>query len=103
MEIDFENEYLEDIYQGIRITGKPKYQKDVINKFIKVVNILKSIPRIETMFQMNSLNYEKLLGNRADLSSVRVTIQFRLEFRELTNPQGKVFKFTITDLSNHYK
>ena len=103
MEVEFENECLAGIYHGQEIRGKPIYQQVVINKFIKTVNIIKAVPRIETMFQMNSLNYEKLSGNKIGLSSVRVTLQFRLEFREVTDPKGKVFKFTIIELSNHYK
>lgn len=103
MEIVIENDYLMDIYEGRAVKGKPKYQPEVIKKFIKTVNILKAIPTVETMFQINSLNYEKLCGNKNGYSSVRVTIHYRLEFREVSNDEGLVQKFIITDLSNHYK
>ena len=103
MEIDFENEYLADIYEGKRAKGKPIFEQDIEKKFIKTVNMLKSIPRVETLFQMNSLNYEKLSGNKNGFSSVRVTKQFRLEFREIINSESKVFKFIISNLSNHYE
>ncbi len=103
MEIEFENEYLADLYEGKKVKGKPVYQQEIIKKFIKTVNILKSTPRIETLFQMNSLNYEKLSGDKNGFNSVRVTKQFRLELREIMSPENKIFKFIISGLSNHYE
>jgi proteic killer suppression protein len=100
MNIEYDNEYLRALFEGSLSRGKPKYQKDVINRFIKTVNILRGIPRIETLYQLNSLNYEKLSGD--DLSSVRVTSKYRLEFLEIKNQDNEVICFVIKELSNHY-
>ena len=50
-------------------------------KYIKVVNILKQANAVEDLFPFNSLNYEKLSGNKVGIESVRVTDKYRLEFR----------------------
>ena len=98
MEIEFDNEELSTIYQ----TGKPPkgYQPNVIKAFIKTVKILQANKRIEDLYKLNSLNFEALT-NRQGFYSVRVTLQYRLEFKY--NINGTVTIITITKLSNHYK
>ena len=98
MEIEFDNEELSTIYQ----TGKtPKgYQPDVIKAFFKTIRILEANKRIEDLYKMNSLNFEALT-NRQGFYSVRVNLQYRLEFKY--NINGTVTVITITKLSNHYK
>ena len=103
MEVFIENEYLADIYEGRELQCKPKFQQDVIARFIITVNILRAVTRIEGLYQINSLNYDKLLGNKAGYSSVRVTKQYRLEFLEVANKEGQIAKLIITNLSNHYR
>ena len=52
----------------------------------------------------NSLNYEKLKGDKEGLSSVRVNDQYRIEFEERTREGETIATIcNITDLSNHYK
>ena len=52
----------------------------------------------------NGLNYEKLKGDKAGLSSVRVNDQYRIEFEEKTvNDQSFATICNIVELSNHYK
>jgi len=52
----------------------------------------------------NSLNYERLEGDKAGLSSVRVNDQYRIEFEEYVRDGETVATIcNITDLSNHYK
>ena len=54
--------------------------------------------------QYNSLNYEKLTGDKKGLSFVRVNDQYRIEFEEYTKDGETVATIcNITDLSNHYK
>ena len=56
------------------------------------------------MFDYKSLNYEKLIGDKKGISSVRVNDQYRIEFEEELE-DGKTIATicNITDLSNHYK
>lgn len=52
----------------------------------------------------NSLNYERLKGNKQGLSSVRVNDQYRIEFEEVVVGEDIVATIcNIVDLSNHYK
>jgi len=52
----------------------------------------------------NSLNYEKLKGNKAGLSSARINDKYRIEFEEETVENQTVATIcNITELSNHYK
>ncbi len=54
--------------------------------------------------RINSLNYEKLKGDKMGLSSVRVNDQYRIEFEEYIEDGHSVATIcNITELSNHYK
>ena len=54
--------------------------------------------------QYNSLNYEKLKGEKIGISSVRVNDQYRIEFEERMKDGETVTTIcNIIDLSNHYK
>lgn len=56
------------------------------------------------LMQYNSLNYEKLKGEKIGLSSVRVNDQYRIEFEERMKDGETVTTIcNIIDLSNHYK
>ena len=53
---------------------------------------------------INSLNYERLEGNKEGLSSVRVNDQYRIEFEEeFEDGQTIATICNIIELSNHYK
>lgn len=50
-----------------------------------------------------SLRYEKLVGDKLGLSSVRVNDQYRIEFEEFVKDGETIASIcNITDLSNHY-
>ena len=62
------------------------------------------LPNVQSLLNFNSLNYEKLKGNKVGLSSVRVNDQYRIEFEEKVK-DGEILATicNITDLSNHYQ
>lgn len=61
-------------------------------------------PDVQVLLRYNSLNYEKLKGDKAGLSSVRVNDQYRVEFEEQVREGETIATIcNITDLSNHYK
>lgn len=104
MQIEFEREYLSTLYHTRTADKKHWFQPEVIKKYIKVVNILKQAKAVEDLFPFNSLNYEKLSGDKVGVEAVRVTGKYRLEFQTETN--GDKTKITICrlqELSNHYK
>jgi proteic killer suppression protein len=53
------------------------------------------------LFRFKALHYEKLIGDKAGLESVRVNDQYRIEFK--TSEEGEITICNITELSNHYK
>ena len=57
------------------------------------------------MYKRQSLNYEKLKGDKKGLSSLRINDQYRLEFREIANAGNQVVIeiCSLVDITNHYK
>ena len=50
------------------------------------------------------LHYEKLVGDKKGISSVKVNDQYRIEFTEETEDGKQIATIcNITELSNHYK
>ena len=104
MEIIFNEEYLREMYVSGKTDKKHRYQPQIIRKYIRVIDLMRDIDNILGLIKYNALNYEKLKGNKAGLSSVRVNDQYRIEFEEHTKDGEVVATIcNITDLSNHYK
>mgnify|MGYP000858009795 CR=1 FL=1 len=106
MKVEFEKEYLRDLYEtGKTKDKKHRFQPQVVNGYVKCVKALLRVIRMEDLFLIKSLNYEKLKGVKDGLSSVRINDQYRLEFYEISNPNN-VFEIEICelrDITNHYK
>jgi len=106
LEIEFEKEYLRELYEeGKTKNKKHRFQPQVIKQYIKTVNRVKNENRIEDLFVIKSLNYEKLSGDKIGLESVRVNDQYRIEFKsriEVELPEI-ITICSIIELSNHYK
>ena len=104
MQIVFKQEYLSNLYYNQIADKKHRFQPDVVKKYIKVVNILKNARVVEDLFPFNSLNYEKLSGDKDGIESVRVTDKYRLEFQTETFEKEVVVTIcNILELSNHYR
>lgn len=105
MEISFNNQLLIDLYEGIKIKDKQfSSNPNLIKQYIKTVNKIKSVEKVEQLFQYAGLNYEKLRGNLKGYSSVRINNQYRLIFEEVAG-QEKPFQivlFKLEEISNHY-
>lgn len=103
MLIQFNDLYLENLYMGKPIKGKPLYNIEVIIKFKKTVLKLEQIENSAQLKQFRSLNFEALKGNKKGLYSVRVNKQYRLEFK-IENDKIKLVEVILIEaLSNHYK
>ena len=104
MQIVLKQEYLSSLYYGQTADKKHRFQPEVIKKYIKVVNILKNARSVEDLFPFNSLNYEKLSGDKTGMESVRVNDKYRLEFQtERTDGEVIVTVCNILELSNQYQ
>ncbi len=81
MEINFEKEYLSELYYKAKCSDKKhRYQPQIIKRYIKVIDLLRAVEVVEDLFCFNSLNYEVLKGDKKGVESVRVNDQYRLEF-----------------------
>lgn len=106
MIIQFEEQYLEDLYaEGKTKSKKHRFQKTVILQYKKAIDKLRAAQRIEDLFPLASLNYEKLKGDKAGLESVRVNKQYRIEFESRIegDEPNTITICSIVELSNHYK
>ena len=105
MEISFDKEYLQELYEVGRTTDKKyRFQPHIVAKYQKTVAILKSVSRIEDLFLYNSLRYESLKGDKVEIESVCVNDQYRIEFTTIRVASETVLTIcNILELSNHYK
>lgn len=105
MEIKFDKEYLKELYfDGKTSDKKHRFQPPIVAKYRKTVDLLESVSVVEDLFRYHSLRYEKLLGDKEGLESVRVNDQYRIEF--ITTKVVSEIVVTvcnIVELSNHYK
>lgn len=102
MEITFEKDYLRELFfDGVTSDKQHRHQPQIVGKYVRVVNILDSVEKAADLYRFRALHYEKLVGDKAGLESVRVNDQYRLEFR--TSAEGGITICSISELSNHYK
>jgi toxin HigB-1 len=102
MLVKFHNDYLEKLFTGESLKGKPKFNDSVVSKFKKCVLILKSVESSIELIKFRGLNFEALKGDKKGLYSVRVDQSYRLEFK-LENDIIELAEIVIIeDLSNHY-
>jgi proteic killer suppression protein len=106
MEIKFQKEYLSNLYQGIVKPYKEyKSNPQLVKQYIKTINTLKSVTRVEQLYQIKSLQYEKKEGDLKGVSAVYVNKQYRILFNEVasTSDAFKINVLEIEDLSKHYE
>ena len=89
MEIHFDKEYLQQLYEEGKTKDK-KYRFQPQN--------------IEELYAIRSFHYEVLKGDKAGISSIRVNDQYRIEFTVKQSTSETVVTIcNILELSNHYK
>lgn len=60
MKIIFTKEYLEELYENGKTSSKKyRFQKDIIKRYKNTIDKLKVANRIEDLYPIKSLNYEK--------------------------------------------
>ena len=106
MNVEFEKEYLRELYETGKTTDKKyRFQPQMVNGYLKCIKALDDAMNIEELLRFKSLCYEKLRGNKSGLSSLRINDKYRLEFRELFSIDNilQVEICSIVDITNHYK
>lgn len=105
MNVEFEDTALEDLFLT-GTTSDKKYRRlsqDIVKRYVKVVNYLRAARRIEELFLINSLHYEKKGGNLKDTEAVWINDQYRLLFKSSPNEQGIIVNALLTEISKPYE
>ena len=102
--VTFDQAYLKELYdQGKTSDKKHRFQPDIVKRYQQRIKTLEAAPHIETLYQIKSLNYEVLSGDKAGISSIRVNDKYRIEFLVSLLDNPVVTICNILELSNHYK
>jgi len=106
MKVIFTKSYLSDLYEG-KASKHKKYRSNpqLVKQYVKTINKLKGITKIEQLYQINSLHYEKKVGDLEGISAVWVNRQYRILFQEVATDDNilVVDVLEIIDLSKHYE
>ena len=104
MIVAFDKDYLRELYEIGKSDKKHRFQPDIVKRYKDRINTLKNKDSIEALYNMKSLHYEVLKGDKAGISSIRVNDQYRFEFTvSEEETETVVYICNILELSNHYK
>ena len=106
MEISFNHQVLADLYEGKKVVDKQfRSNPTLVKQYVKTVNKLRSVQKVEQLFQFSGLNYEKLKGNLKGFSSVRINQQYRIIFEEVANTiePFEIVLLRLEEISKHYE
>lgn len=105
MEINFEKEYLRQLYEEGKTTDKKhRFRPDIVARYQLRIKVLEQARGIEELYTIGSLRYEVLKGDKKGISSIRVNDQYRIEFTvKQVSTETVVTICNILELSNHYK
>lgn len=105
MNTEFAEKALEDLYLT-GTTSDRRYERlpgDIVKRYVKVVNYLRAARRIEDLYRINSLHYEKKSGNLKDTEAVWINDKYRLHFRSFPDDSGIIVNAILTEISKHYE
>lgn len=68
-----------------------------------MVNYLKAANRIEDIYPIKSLHYEKKKGNLKGIDAVWINDQYRLLFESSANEQKIIVNALLLEISKHYE
>ncbi|MBQ8656869.1 MAG: type II toxin-antitoxin system RelE/ParE family toxin [Prevotella sp.] len=105
MNIQFENEALRELYTegATKAHEYKRLSKDIVKRYIKVVNYLKAARRLEDLYLIKSLHYEKKKGDLKGVDAVWINDQYRLLFHSSPDDSGIVVNALLTEISKHYE
>ena len=104
MLVVFDKEYLKKLYDEGKCDDKKRwFQPETVSKYVRVIKLMCSVDDVTSLSKYNSLHYERLIGDKQGLSSVRINNKYRIEFEEWCEEGKNVATIcNITELSNHY-
>ena len=105
MDITFNNKALEELYKTGHTSNK-EYRKlpvSVIKQYIKVVNFIRAARRVEDLYIIKSLHYEKKKGDLKGIETVWINAQYRLMFNSSPDKSGIIVNALLVKISKHYE
>lgn len=105
MNIEFETEALRELYtKGTTKDSEfRRLSKDIVKRYVKVVNYLKAARRLEDLFLVKSLHYEKKKGSLDGVDVVWINDQYRLFFHSSPDDSGIIVNALLFEISKHYE
>jgi proteic killer suppression protein len=105
MTVEFEKDYLRELYEkGKSSSKKFRFQPEVVKGYARAIYRLQAAKRLEDLYLYKSLNYEVLSGDKKGVHSIRVNLQYRVEFTVSIHSGKEITTICrITELSNHYQ
>ncbi len=105
MNIDFENTALEELYTtgATQDHQYKRLQPNIIKQYVKVVNYIKAATRLEDLYRIKSLHYEKKKGDLNGVDAVWINDQYRLFFKSSPDETGIIVNALLFEISKHYE
>ena len=105
MNIDFENTALEELYTtgATQDHQYKRLQPNIIKQYVKVVNYIKAATRLEDLYRIKSLHYEKKKGDLKGVEVVWINTQYRLHFESSPDGNGIIVNALLIEISRHYE
>ncbi|MBE5318156.1 type II toxin-antitoxin system RelE/ParE family toxin [Pedobacter sp. MR2016-19] len=101
MEIHFRDEYLEELAENKKFTGKPKFPEEVVIAYKKRIFQVKGAKGTQDLRQIKSLHFEKLKEKKfKDKYSIRLNKAYRLIFE--IGKDDRLEIMIIEEINNHY-
>lgn len=105
MNIEFGDRSLEELFV-LGSTKDKRYNrlpKDIIKRYVKVVGYLRAARRIEDLYIIKSLHYEKKVGDLKDIEAVWINDQYRLLFMSAPDDNTVLVNALLIEISKHYE
>lgn len=106
MKIRCKKQYLEDLYTSGKTKDKRfKSNPQLIKQYQKTVQRLIKATKIEDLYALKSLHYEKKTGDLKGKSAVYINNQYRLIFSEIPSEKSpyEIELLELEEISKHYE
>lgn len=101
MEIHFQDEYLEELAENKKASGKPKFPEEVILAYKKRIFQVKAAKGTQDLREIKSLHFEKLKEKRfKGKYSIRLNKAYRLIFDIGKDERLEIM--IVEEINNHY-
>ncbi len=105
MNISFNDSALEELYTtgSTNVRKYKKLSQEIVKQYVKTVNYIKAATRVEDLYLIKSLHYEKKKGDLEGVEVVWINTQYRLHFESSPDGNGIVVNALIIEISKHYE